>query len=96
LSELRGVRLLGRPPGSDRTGVLAFIPASGDPELEWVPLLRQEGVVARGGLHCSPRIHQQAGASTVRFSVSRFTTEQEIDVALRAVGHVADLLEAVG
>lgn len=96
LSEVRGLKLLGRLPGPERTGVLAFVPAIGDPEFEWVPLLRQAGVVARGGLHCSPGIHRQTGAGTVRFSVSRYTTNQEIDVALHTVDHVAGLLKAVG
>jgi len=96
LSAVPGLRLLGRPPGAERTGVLACVPAIGDSELEWVPLLRRAGVVVRGGFHCSPSIHRQVGSASIRFAVSRFTTERDIDLALGAVGHVAALLESAG
>lgn len=49
-------------------------------------------IICRAGLHCAPLIHQAIGAGpegTVRFSVSGFTTEEEIAYALDAVAQLA-------
>lgn len=51
-------------------------------------LQRSFGIVCRTGLHCAPLVHNTIGAGaegTVRFSISRFTTDDEVDYALRAV-----------
>ncbi|MDF2571295.1 MAG: csd [Sporomusa sp.] len=52
-------------------------------------LYKSFGIICRTGLHCAPRIHYYLGshpAGTVRFSLSRFTTDEEIDYCLKAVG----------
>jgi cysteine desulfurase / selenocysteine lyase len=46
------------------------------------------GICARPGLHCAPQAHQTLGTfphGTVRFSLSYFNTEQEIDTAIHAL-----------
>ncbi len=46
----------------------------------------------RTGLHCAPLIHGQMGTQedgTVRVSISDFTTEEDIDALLQAVGDIA-------
>lgn len=51
------------------------------------------GITVRAGLHCSPLIHRAMGTEnygTVRVSVSMFTTEEEIEMFLEAVRHIAD------
>ena len=48
-------------------------------------------IVCRTGLHCAPLIHEQLGFAegTVRFSLSRFTTDEEVDAAIEAVRVIA-------
>jgi selenocysteine lyase/cysteine desulfurase len=56
-------------------------------------LLKSYGIICRTGLHCAPLIHAAIGSvpdGTIRFSPSGFTTEEEIDYALRAVAALAD------
>lgn len=81
------LRLLGRPPGGDRIGVIAMQPALGNPETDWVPYLHSQGIVARGGLHCAPSVHQQFGLTiggTLRVSVSIFNTTEDVAEFLSA------------
>lgn len=47
------------------------------------------GIVCRTGLHCAPKIFACLGKpQTVRLSLSRFTTDEEIEEAIAAVGDV--------
>ena len=57
-----------------------------------VRLEQQFGIFTRTGLHCAPAAHRSIGTlskGTVRFSLSRFTTEAEIDAALAALASIA-------
>jgi cysteine desulfurase / selenocysteine lyase len=50
------------------------------------------GILCRVGLHCAPSAHRTIGTfpeGTVRFGLSYFNTEEEIDLAVRAVGSIA-------
>jgi cysteine desulfurase / selenocysteine lyase len=50
------------------------------------------GIAVRTGLHCAPLVHQDlgtAGQGSVRFSPGCFTTEADIDWALRAMTAIA-------
>lgn len=88
LSCIRGISLLGRPPGQSRTGVVSFTGAGTNPEQEWMPYLNARGIVARGGLHCCPLFHEQAGlqvAGSVRISPGIFSTADDIDFLVMAV-----------
>jgi cysteine desulfurase / selenocysteine lyase len=70
--------------GQSYTGIVALATDRGFPESEWLPFLRHNGIAARGGLHCAPVQHQQLGLlnlGTIRLSVSRFTTPDEIVIA---------------
>lgn len=51
-------------------------------------LLNGFGIVCRAGLHCAPLIHRfitDSGSGTIRFSMSRFTTDEEVDAAIESV-----------
>jgi cysteine desulfurase family protein len=51
-------------------------------------LMDEFNIICRTGLHCAPLIHQAMGTApegTIRFSISGFTTENEISHVLRAV-----------
>lgn len=90
LSGISGVRRFG--PGGPRLGVISFRITGWDPtEAAWV-LRRSFGVVSRAGLHCAPLMHKALGTApegTIRFSVSGFTTEEEVEHALEAVRRMA-------
>lgn len=55
-------------------------------------LWQEYGIAVRAGAHCAPLLHKALGTTVqgaVRFSFSYFTTEEEIDAALRAVEALA-------
>lgn len=50
------------------------------------------GIYTRAGAHCAPLMHRALGTEStgaVRFSMSHYNTEAEIDQAVRAVGEIA-------
>jgi cysteine desulfurase/selenocysteine lyase len=50
------------------------------------------GIMCRVGLHCAPAAHKTIGtfpAGMVRFGLSAFSTQEEIDAAVAAVGRLA-------
>lgn len=50
-------------------------------------------IVCRSGLHCAPLIHKYiktAPAGTVRISLSRFTTEEEVDYFIKAIRDITN------
>ena len=88
LQELPGVTVFDRSGGVSRIGVVSFRLAGWDVEDVGVALEESFGVVCRTGLHCAPLIHEAIGsapAGTVRFSVSGFNTERDLDVGIGAV-----------
>ena len=51
------------------------------------------GIYTRAGAHCAPLMHKALGTEeqgAVRFSISHFNTEEEIDEAVRAVLKIAE------
>ena len=51
------------------------------------------GIMTRIGLHCAPLAHRTLGTfpnGTIRFAVSPFTTEEEIDTCIRACREMAE------
>jgi selenocysteine lyase/cysteine desulfurase len=97
LENIKEIELIGRPPGIDRIGVIAFAPLHGEPEIDWLPYLRMQGVIARGGLHCSPTIHLERGlgsGGTVRFSLGPSNNLSEVESVGRIVAEFAEFLSA--
>ena len=54
----------------------------------------EHNVATRAGLHCAPLVHEQIGTvdfnGAVRFGIGPFNTEEDIDHAIRAIGHIAE------
>lgn len=91
LARLPGVRLFGaeNQPGGP---VLSFVLDPLFPEEVGALLADQYEIRVRTGLHCCPLMHRFIGSAprgTVRVSVSPFTTVEEIDTLLAAVGELA-------
>jgi selenocysteine lyase/cysteine desulfurase len=65
-----------------------------DRDPAWVAdeLSETYGIATRAGAHCAPLMHRALGTEgrgAVRFSFSYFTTEDEIDAAIDALGEIA-------
>jgi len=59
-------------------------------------LERSFGIICRTGLHCAPLIHNYIGTDprgSIRLSISRFTTEKEIEYVLDSIG---ELINEIG
>ncbi len=76
-----------------RTPVVSFnIPGLESEEAGEI-LFKSFDIVCRTGLHCAPLIHRflDTGPSgNIRFSISRFTTDDEIDYAISAVRSILE------
>lgn len=71
--------------GGGDTSVLSIVPKTGSVE-ELADQLAARGIAARAGLQCAPLAHISAGTDqtgTLRFSVSVFNTESEVDRVLK-------------
>lgn len=78
------------PPEENRAGVLSVIPLKGSCE-ELGDALGSFGIAVRTGLHCAPLAHQTVGTlstGTVRLSVSPFTAEREIGIAVETINKI--------
>lgn len=56
-------------------------------------LLTEYGISTRPGAHCAPLMHEALGTveqGAVRFSFSHFTTDEEVDIAIKAIRELAD------
>ena len=95
LSKLRSiphVRLAGPWDLEDRVGVVSLDFETVDNAEASFRLEQDYGIMTRCGLHCAPAAHRTLGTfpqGTVRFSFGWYTTEEEIDAAVRAVAEIA-------
>ena len=56
-------------------------------------LLTEYGISTRPGGHCAPLMHEALGTveqGAVRFSFSHYNTEEEVDIAIRAIHELAE------
>ena len=91
LRELPEIEVYGPADPAESVGVLSLNVAGLPCDEVGVRLEQQFGIFTRTGLHCAPAAHRSIGTlakGTVRFSVSRFTTEAEIAAALAALANI--------
>lgn len=80
-------------PLGETTPVISFtIPGMTPNEAGYI-LRESYDIICRAGLHCAPKLMEDLNlqGGTIRFSLSRFTTEEEMEAALSAV---KDLVES--
>ncbi|HZG84893.1 aminotransferase class V-fold PLP-dependent enzyme [Paenibacillus sp.] len=91
LMRLDGIRLLGPKLGEPRTGIVAFTAEGiGSAEISFV-LDQHFRIAVRAGYHCTPLAHRVAGTEAtgaVRASVGAFTTDDQVDYFVDAVGQI--------
>ncbi len=91
-SSIRGVRVYGPCDAERQVGVVSItIPGYSPAEVATI-LEGHFRVQVRAGIHCAPLMHESLGTlvrgGTVRFSLGPFTTAEEVDTAVRAVGEI--------
>jgi cysteine desulfurase family protein len=92
LKEIPRVELYGSKNEKDRIPTLSFNIEHLSPSEVSFCLEKEFGILCRPGLHCAPLAHKTIGTfptGTVRFSLSYFNNEKEIEQTLHAVGHLA-------
>jgi cysteine desulfurase/selenocysteine lyase len=81
--------------GRERISVLSFNVAGFEAADVGTMLDVDYGIACRTGLHCAPMVHEHIGTDqihgAVRFGVGPFNTEAHADLAVRAVGEIAEL-----
>lgn len=92
LRDIKGIRLAGPEGLENRVGVISVDFADVDNAEASYRLEQDYGILTRCGLHCAPSAHKTLGTfpqGTVRFSVGHYTTEAEIDAAVKAIAEIA-------
>ena len=90
---LEGVTVYGSFAQEPRAGIVALNIRDYDSAQVADALAAQYGIAVRAGAHCAPRMHAALGTTAqgaVRFSFSPFTTEAEVQTAIRAVRELAE------
>ena len=91
LSRIEGVRVYASRRAGSRIGVVSFTIDGLHPQ-EVAHLLDEEAdILVRSGHHCCQPLMEHLGLpnGTVRASLAAYTTEQEIDLLLAAVGEIS-------
>jgi len=92
LGEIGGVEVVDDDERATRVGVVSLRARGWEVEELGYILGESFGIHCRTGLHCAPLIHEAVGTApegTVRLSVSGFTSGEDIDYALAALGEIA-------
>jgi len=93
LGEILGVEVRGTRDASRQLPVVSFTLTGLDPAEIGLRLDEEFGVAARVGLHCSPIAHLTLGTfptGAVQLSLGALSTRDDVDVAVRAVGRLAE------
>jgi len=92
LKEIPQVKCYGPENKNDRIATLSFNFSRLSPSNGALRLEKEFGILCRSGLHCAPAAHRSIGTfpeGTIRFGLSAFNTEEEIDTAIQAVYLIA-------
>lgn len=93
LGEIAGLRVFGPPPAGPRVPLVSMAIEGYDPQEVAMALDAVYRIQVRPGLHCAPAMHEALGThesgGTVRMSLGPFTTDEDVDAAIRAVEEIA-------
>jgi cysteine desulfurase family protein len=92
LKDNRRVKVYGPEHHQDRVATLSFNFVSVSPSSAASRLEKEFGILCRPGLHCAPAAHHTIRTfpeGTIRFGLSVFTTEPDIETAIQAVSLIA-------
>jgi cysteine desulfurase family protein len=86
------VKLYGPELQEDRIATLSFNFTHLSPSNGALRLEKAFGILCRPGLHCAPSAHRTIGTfpnGTVRFGLSAFNTEAEVETAVQAISEIS-------
>lgn len=93
LAAIDGVHIHGPAAADSQVGVVSITIDGFEPQVAATILDENFGIQTRAGLHCAPGVHRVLGTfdggGTVRLSVGTYTTAEDIDTAVAAVGDIA-------
>jgi cysteine desulfurase/selenocysteine lyase len=92
LLEIDGVTVYGPRTAEKQLATVSFNIRGLAPSEVGLRLDEDFGILCRVGLHCSPASHRTIGTfpqGSVRFGLSYFSREEEVEEALQAVGRIA-------
>lgn len=92
LEQIPQVKLYGPKRHQDRVATLSFNFVSLSPSNGASRLEKEFGILCRPGLHCAPAAHRTIGTfpdGTIRFGLSVFNTEADIETAIQSVSQIA-------
>ncbi len=92
LSSVEGVKIWGTTSLENRVATMSITAENYDPQDVGTILDVDYCVQTRTGLQCAPLIHEHYGTTprgTVRFSIGSFNSEEDIEVAVRAIDEIA-------
>lgn len=98
LKEIPGIRIIGKEDTKGRTAVVSIQSDNVDEAVLAYELDAEYHIMTRVGMHCAPNAHKTLKTfpeGTVRFSFGYRNTEQEIELALRAVREILERSAAV-
>lgn len=93
IKDIPGVKIYGDFSTDHRAAVIAINIRDYDSSEVSDELSFTYGISTRPGAHCAPLMHESMGTveqGMVRFSISWFNTEEEIDEAIRAVREISE------
>ncbi|MBN1318687.1 MAG: aminotransferase class V-fold PLP-dependent enzyme, partial [Anaerolineales bacterium] len=97
LSAIPGVKLYCQDDLTNHIAVIPFNIEGVDAEDVGMMIDVDHDIACRTGLHCAPLVHEQLGTTklrgSVRFGLGPFTTEEEIQTAIKAVSETAATLK---
>jgi cysteine desulfurase family protein len=92
LKKIPQVKLYGPERQEDRIATLSFNFLHLSPSNGALRLEKEFGILCRPGLHCAPAAHHAIGTfpeGTIRFALSVFNTEADIETAIQAVSLIS-------
>ena len=92
VKEMDGITVYGDFSGQERCAIVTLNIRDYDSSEVSDALAMQYGISTRPGAHCAPLMHEALGTveqGAVRFSFAHFNTEEEVDIAIRAIRELA-------
>lgn len=93
VKEIPGVKIYGDFTGQNRCAIVTLNIGDYDSSEVSDELLTEYGISTRPGGHCAPLMHEALGTveqGAVRFSFSHYNTEEEVDIAIKAIRELAE------
>lgn len=93
VKDIPGVKIYGDFDDMNRCAIVTLNIGDYDSSEVSDELLMEYGISTRPGGHCAPLMHEALGTveqGAVRFSFSHYNTDEEVDIAIRAIQELAE------